>query len=538
MKSLEGNLVDVIRDGIYPARITFNQRILKIEKRAKSYGQYILPGLIDAHIHLESTMLCPSRFVEVVLPHGTIATVSDPHEIANVAGIKGVLYMITDVPALSKLKFTAPSCVPVTPYETSGAVLGVAEVRGLLKHRAIVGLGEVMNYPAVLRKEREIMGKMKAAKREGKAVDGHAPSLSGWELRRYVGTGPNTDHESTSYSEGREKLEAGMKLMLRQGSAEKNFRELIRLAEEFPRDCFLVSDDRHVGDLIEGHVDSLLRDAVGMGLDPLTAVRCCTSNPAKHYGLNTGIIEEGAPADFVVVKDLENFEVLEVWINGEKVAKNGKCLVKVKPKRFRLHIKRYKLEEEDFLIRAWGRERRVRVIEIIPGRIFTKAGVEELKCERGIVLPDERKKICYAAVVNRYEKSPISKAFVGGLYVEGAIASSVSHDAHNLVIAGNNARDMKAAAEAIMRVGGIAFSERGKVTNVPLPIAGLMSDERAPSLAKKFRKLHERVWKSGCDLEAPFTQLSFLTLLVVPELKLCDRGLFDSRKFKFVELFV
>jgi len=539
MKSLEGNLVDVALGEVYPARITFDGKIEKIERLGRSRPSFILPGLIDAHLHIESTMLCPSRFCEAVLPHGTVAVVADPHEIANVAGVRGVRYMLEDTPGWSKLAYTAPSCVPATPFETSGAKLGVEEVEELLQHGRVVALGEVMDFPGVLRGDKEIIGKIRAARRLGKPVDGHAPGLRGKELGRYIAAGITTDHEVMSPEEGREKLSGGMKLMLRHGSTSRDLPALVGLAREFPNDCFLVSDDKHVGELVkEGHVDALLREAVGLGLDPLLAVRCCTLNPARHYGLETGILEEGRPADFVVVGDLKGFGVLEVWVNGRKLVKRGEGLARVRPKRFPPGIERYELTEGDFSVKGRGKRVRVRVIEVFPGQILTRAGVEELRVERGVVLPDERRRIAYLAVVNRYRRAPVARAFAKGLFLDGAIASSVAHDSHNLVVAGSSARDMCGAVKAVMPTGGLALSRRGKIHLVPLPIAGLMSGLKVGVLTSRLERLHRLVEEAGCELPSPFMQLSFLTLLVIPELRLSDRGLFDSKKFEFVDLSV
>lgn len=538
METIQGNLVDVLREEIYPARISFDEKILEIERQEKSYSRYILPGLIDAHLHIESTMLCPSRFCEAVIPHGTVATVSDPHEIANVAGERGVLYMLEDTPEWSKIRYTAPSCIPATTYETSGARLDADKVGKLLKRREIVGLGEVMDFPGVLQGEKEVMNKIGVAKRVGKAIDGHAPSLSGSDLQKYIDAGIATDHEATSFLEGREKLLKSLKLMIRQGSTARNLRELVGLVEEFPDDCFFVTDDKHVGMLAEGHLDALLREAVELGLDPLLAVKCCTANPARHYGLDTGIIEKGRPADFVIVNDLKKFKVTEVWINGRKVAEEGKCLVKPRPIEFPLCIARYELKRKDFQIRGNGRMERVRTIDILPGQIETRASVEELRVKNNVVLPNKQKEVAWLTCINRYGQAPIAKAFVRGLYVDGAIASSVAHDSHNLVIAGTNDYDMCEAAKAVMRNGGLAFSRSGEVHSVSMPIAGLMSNESATTLAEKIKDLQGLVKEAGCELANPFMQLSFLTLLVVPELKLSDKGLFDSKNFRFVDLFV
>ncbi len=534
---IRGNLVDVVDDEIYPSEIHFGPLIEKIVRTNEKYSNFILPGLVDAHIHIESTMLCPSRFCEATIPHGTVSAICDPHEMANVGGLNGIFYMLRDLPAYSKIRYMAPSSVPSTSFETSGAKLGPKQVESLLRRKEIIGLGEVMNYPAVLSGEKLVMKKIGAAKELGKSIDGHAPMLSGEDLRRYIVAGITTDHETISVDEGREKLKAGMKLMLRQGSTEQNLRNLVKLAKEFPEDCFIVSDDIHVKDLVKGHIDVLLKTAVGLGLDPITAVKCCTINPARHYGLPTGTIEVGRPADFVVVNDLVKFRVRQVWIDGKKMAENGKFLGKVRPRKFPLKIKKYPITEDNFLIKAEGEKVKARVITVLPGQVITKSGIEYLKVKRGIVQPDKRRRVAYLAVVNRYRRAPVAKALVKGLYVDGAMASSVAHDSHNIIVAGNNPTDMCEATRAVMRAGGIKLSKMAKVQGVDLPIAGLMSQEKATKLASSFTKLELANNKNG-NIESQFMQLSFLSLLVLPELRLSDRGLFDSKEFKFVKLFV
>ncbi|NOX71124.1 MAG: adenine deaminase, partial [Candidatus Micrarchaeota archaeon] len=350
MKTIEGNLVDVKKGIVYPAKVYFDKRIRKIEKSPKFYKRFILPGLIDAHIHIESTLLCPSRFAEKVIPHGTVGTISDPHEIANIAGIKGIEYMISDTPKHLKTHYTAPSCVPASPFETSGTTLGSHEIAELLGKRKVLALGEVMNFPAVIAREKDMMKKIAAARRAKKRIDGHAPLLSGEGLKKYVSAGIETDHEVVSYEEGKEKIKAGLKIMIREGSSERNMKDLIGLAREYPVSCFFASDDRLPQDMRKGHMDYLIRRAVELGLDPITAIKCCTINPAKHYGIDTGIIEIGAAADFVVVGDLKKMNVQETWIDGEMIAKDGKYLPDVKPKKFPLLIKNYPLKEDDFII--------------------------------------------------------------------------------------------------------------------------------------------------------------------------------------------
>ncbi|MDD5417666.1 MAG: adenine deaminase [Candidatus Nanoarchaeia archaeon] len=532
-----GNLVDVLKNEIYPAEITYSKNITSIKRSDKKYRNWILPGLIDSHIHIESTMLTPAGFSKAVLPHGTVATVSDPHEIANVSGIKGIEYMIKNTPTGIKIYYTAPSCVPATSFETSGSMIDSKKIENLMKKKKIIALGEVMNYPAVINREKGIMDKIKSAKKYKKKIDGHAPMVSGNNLKKYVSAGITTEHESVSYKEGLEKIKTGVKLMIRNGSSEKNMPELIKLADKYSDDCFFVSDDRSAEDLIKGHMDSHLREAVKLGLSPLKAVKCCTINPAKHYGIDTGIIQTGKRADFVVVNNLKDFKVIEVYINGKKSAEQGRCLIKTKKEKFPLCIKTNNLSRKDFIIKSYGEKAKVRLIEVIPNQIITKESFGEVRVKNNEVIADRKNKICFIAVVNRYKKSKPSLALVKNFYVNGAVASSISHDSHNIVAVGNNACDIIKAVKKVMKNGGLAFAKGKKVFSVPLEIAGLMTNSDIKTLSKKIKQINFLVKKSGCTLSRPFMQLSFLCLLVIPNLKISDRGLFDSKNFKFTELF-
>ncbi|MFA5405817.1 MAG: adenine deaminase [Candidatus Nanoarchaeia archaeon] len=535
MKTIKGNLVDVDKNEIYPVIIKYDTKVRQINRLNEPCDNFILPGLIDAHIHIESTMLTPSRFAEVVIPHGTVATVSDPHEIANVAGVKGVKFMIHDSPREMKLNYTAPSCVPATQFETSGAELDSKKVKQLLKLKQVVALGEVMNYPGVINRDPELMRKIRFARLAGKRVDGHAPMLTGLNLDKYISAGITTEHESTSYKEGLEKLRKGMKLMIRQGFSEHNMPDLIQLARQYPDDCFIVSDDRHAPDLVRGHIDELLRQAVALGLDPLIAVKCCTKNPSIHYGLNTGLIRVGLSADFVVVNDLCHFYVEQVIINGQLVAEKGECLVKFKQHNFPLRINYYPLRRDDFVIKADSDFVNARVIGIIRRQIITKDLTMRLKVKNGLLMPDESKGVSYLAVVNRYKKTSPAMALVKGLWVDGAIASSVSHDSHNIIVTGNDPDDMLKAVRLVMRHGGLAFASGKKSFVVPLEVAGLMTNKPLNKLLDELSTIKKMVRSADCALASPFMQLSFLALLVIPELKLSDKGLFDAKRFCLIK---
>lgn len=528
---LKGNLVNVFTEEIYPVEITFRERIESITEISEELSTYILPGFIDAHIHLESSMLCPSRFAEAVIPHGTTCVVSDPHEIANVMGKEGIAYMIKDTGVL-KVHYTAPSCVPATPFETSGAVLKAEDLEELLDH-GLLGLGEVMNYPGVISGDEPVLKKIETAKRLKRHIDGHAPGLSGIDLQKYSGHGITTDHECTSLKEAEERQRLGMKIMIREGTASKNMRDLLGLNYER---CFLVSDDLHPTDIQKGHIDLLLRKAVSYGVDPFKAVKMVTLNPAEHYGLNTGIVPGGA-ADIVVVDDLSHFSVKEVFIDGELVAKNGNPLFSVTPVEVKSTFEVGSKAPEDFGIRAESESVRVRVITVVEGQIYTKAGEAALQCENGFVLPDIQQDILKLVVVERYGHNHVGRAFVKGFQLKGgALASSVAHDSHNIIAVGTSDAYIADSVNAVIDMSGGIVACGKKRVSLELPVAGLMSLEPVSVVSEKYERVEEYARDLGCALENSFMQLSFLALLVIPELKLSDKGLFDSQKFQFVDV--
>jgi adenine deaminase len=533
---IEGNLVDVLKEEIYPARIVFDKKITKVERTRKNYENYILPGFIDSHIHIESSMLCPSRFSEVVIPFGTTSVISDPHEIANVLGIKGIEYTISDSRSTPlKIYFTAPSCVPATKFETSGGKIGVKEIERLLRRKEIVALGEVMNFPGVIRGDEELLKKIEAAKTHRKPIDGHCPKLSGDSLKKYVSTGISTDHESTTYEEAKEKAKLGMKIMIREGSSSKDMRNLIGIAKNF--ESFFVTDDLHPNDLMKGHMDRILRRAIRLGLDPIKAIKAVTLNPSLHYNLNSGSISLGKDSDILEVSDLRDFEVKRVFINGKLVAKDGKALFKAKPKEIGTTFKVRKTRERDFVIKGKRRKETVKVIGAKDKSLITKELEAELEVRDGQIISDVKKDILKISVVERYGHNRMSKGFVRGFGLKrGAIASSVSHDSHNIIVVGCNNKSIAKAVNTIIRMKGGLVAVDGKSVKLELPIAGLMSTEDAKVISKKLNRLNEFTKGLGCNLHSPFGTLSFLSLLVIPELKISDRGLFDSRNFEFVKV--
>ncbi|KAF5088921.1 adenine deaminase [Methanobacterium aggregans] len=534
---IKGNMLNVFTEEIYPAELKVKNGIITCVKPVKkSFDNIIIPGLIDAHIHIESSMLTPSRFAETVVPHGTTAVVSDPHEIANTMGLDGIQYMMDDAANVPlKTYFTAPSCVPATSFETSGAIIGPEEVEKLLKMDGIVALGEMMNFPGVLNEDPHVLGKIDAAKRFKKPVDGHAPLLSGSELCKYVSSGISTEHECTEIGEALEKKRLGMKLMLREGSSAKNLKDLFTAGGEF-----IVSDDKHPEDLQMGHVDVMIRNAVEYGVDPVEAVKMVTLNPSNHYGLNSGSISHGKPADLVFVDDLENFKVERVFINGELVAEEGKPLFKVKPLDIKGTFNFKPKTAQDFQVKSIQNnvKETVRVIEVLEGQLLTLESEAILNAPKGSIEADVTNDILKIAVVERYGHNRISNAFVKGFDLKkGAIASSVAHDSHNIVVVGTTSHDMAEAVNKLLKInGGIVATADGEFSVLNLPIAGLMSKSPVDEVADKLNELHGFVRNMGSKLKSPFMTMSFMALLVIPKLKISDQGLFNVETFEFVDV--
>ncbi|MBI5420182.1 MAG: adenine deaminase [Deltaproteobacteria bacterium] len=538
-RPIEGNIVDVVAGEIFPGRIHHENGIItRVERLSATSSGYLLPGLIDAHIHVDSSLLCPSRFAEAVVPHGTTAVVTDPHEIANVLGMDGIGYMRRDASGVPlRVFFTAPSCVPATPFETSGASLGPREISSLLEEEDVVALGEVMNYQGAIARNPDVMAKIGAAGRAGKPIDGHAPGLCGERLKEYVRLGISTDHESTSCDEALEKHALGMRIMVRQGSAAKNLAALAPFARE--HDFFLVSDDKLASDLLSGHMDGTLAEAVAQGIDPLHAVRAATIRPADHYRLPLGAIAAGRMADIVRVTDLSAFSVEEVYIAGKLAAKHGAPAFAPHPAPMAGTIAIRPRSPQDFAVPApaGGSTFRARVIRVIRDEIVTGSDIAALRVEGGRILPDPERDILLIAVVNRYKEAPTACGFVSGFGLPaGAIASTVAHDSHNIIAVGASPDDMAEAVNTLIRKsGGLCLSAGGRSDALPLPIAGLMSADPPRDVDRRHALLHARARELGCALDRPFMTLSFLSLLVIPKLKIGDRGLFDVDSFRFVQ---
>ena len=539
MTVIEGNLVDPVKREIYPALLEIEDGIISDIKLAEKVtaGRYIIPGFVDAHIHIESSMVVPAEFARLAVQHGTIATVSDPHEIANVCGIEGVEYMIENsrlVPM--KFHFGAPSCVPATDFETSGARLDFEEVEQLLDREDILYLSEMMNWPAVLNDDPAVYAKLNAAKKRGKPIDGHAPGLMGERAKKYASAGITTDHECFTYEEGLDKIRCGMMIAIREGSAAKNFQSLIPLLGEFPDRIMFCSDDKHPDDLLEGHINQLAARAVAQGFDLFDVLSACSVNTIRHYNLPVGMLQKGDRADFAIVSDLEQFHVSETWIDGECVY-NGSVQFSNPEAAPINHFTKSEVKNQDFEIRTdHDGLLEVPVIVALDGELITEKHVETLQADQGLILPDPDRDILKIALINRYKKSPVSVGFIKNFgLTAGAIASSVAHDSHNIIAVGTDDESLRRVVQLIMdHEGGIAVASPDGDEILPLPVGGIMSSEPAEQVAEKYKHLTERAKAMGSKLQAPFMTISFMGLLVIPSLKMSDLGLFDGETFQFV----
>jgi len=544
---IRAQLVDLHQRRIFPAEVSVEDgciaSIQPIEKVPASAG-FLVPGFVDAHVHIESSMLPPVEFARLAVIHGTVATVSDPHEIANVLGVKGVQYMLDEARKTPfRFCFGAPSCVPATNFETAGANVDAKAVEQLLNQPDIGYLSEMMNFPGVLHQDPEVLAKLAAAKRLNKPVDGHAPGLRGKDAQRYFSAGISTDHECFTYEEGLEKAQLGVKILIREGSAARNFEALWPLLQDFPPQIMFCSDDKHPDDLIQGHINQLATRAVAKGCDVMDVLRAACLHPVEHYRLPVGLLRDGDPADFILVEDLIDFKVKETWLAGECVAHNGQPLlprqVTEKPNRFLALPK----TAADFKLKANGNQGKVRVIQALDGEIVTDEIFEEVRVHNGHLEAMPQKDLLKIVVVNRYEKhaSP-AVGFVRGFGLKkGALASSVAHDSHNIVAVGTDDDAICAAVNAIIEAkGGIsATNGSGNTQILPLPIAGLMSSEDGYVLARQYATIDSWVKRElGCQFRAPFMVLSFLALPVIPALKITDKGLFNACKFEFVRVSV
>lgn len=537
--SITANLVDVHQKRIFPAVITVaDNKIVSIKETGElpSSAGWLLPGFTDAHVHIESSMLVPSEFARLAVVHGTVATVSDPHEIANVCGMEGVEFMIENGNTVPfKFNFGAPSCVPATTFETAGAVLDAKDIEQLLQRPEIKYLSEMMNFPGVLQQDPEVMKKIASAYRSGKPVDGHAPGLRGKAAKYYIESGISTDHECFTKEEALEKLSYGMKIIIREGSAAKNFEALIDLLHDHSDMIMFCSDDKHPDSLVLGHINQLCARAIAKGIDLFKILNAACVNPVLHYKLDVGLLREGDPADFILVKDLEKFEVLKTYIDGELVAENGKSKIETRRSGIINNFSCDKKEAGDFEI-AWKNEKEIPVIEALDGQLITNRLSLAPKTEDGKIVSDTERDILKIVVVNRYNNAPVAKAFITNFGLkEGSLASTVAHDSHNIVAVGTNDESICKAVNLLIDArGGVSLVKHNMQLVVPLPVAGLMSNEDGYKVAEQYSHIDRASKDAGSALASPFMTLSFMALLVIPHLKLSDLGLFNGDKFEFV----
>lgn len=547
--TIQGNIVDVIHQQIFAGEIIVtNGKIQSITPKPDlKVTNYILPGFIDSHVHVESSMLVPSEFAKLAVVHGTVATISDPHEIANVCGMKGVEFMIDNGKQVNfKFNFGAPSCVPATTFETAGAVLDSNDVKTLLAKDEIIYLSEMMNFPGVLFKDEEVMKKLQAAIDAGKPIDGHAPGLRGEKAKQYIEASGNngviisTDHECFTKEEALDKLKYGMKIIIREGSAAKNFEALIDLLHDYEDKIMFCSDDKHPDSLAIGHINQLCARAVAKGVDIFKILKAACLNPVIHYKMKVGLLRVGDDADFVVAQDLKNFQILQTYINGIKVAENGKSFIQsvtVQPiNQFNCHL--INAAQLKVLTNEYPHvDNKIYVIEALDGQLITNKLLLQGLQQNNEWVSDVTSDILKMVVVNRYSNAPIAKCFIKNFGLKhGALASSVAHDSHNIVAVGCDDESLAKAINLVIKEkGGVSAVSHTKEMVVGLPVAGLMSAEDGYKVANDYTNIDIMTKTDlGSTLAAPFMTLSFMALLVIPYLKLSDKGLFDGEKFEFV----
>lgn len=543
---MKANHINIFEKTIQEVEITIeNKRISDILVTGKENPAlpYILPGFVDAHVHIESSMLTPAQFAKLAVVHGTVATVSDPHEIANVMGVQGVEYMVEDGKRVPfKFCFGAPSCVPATIFETAGAVVDPEDVRKLLASNDIGYLAEVMNFPGVLNNDPDMIAKINWAKKFNKPVDGHAPGLRGEAAKQYADHGISTDHECFTYDEAKEKIGYGVKILIREGSAARNFDALIPLLAEFPEKIMFCSDDKHPDNLVEGHINILVKRALALGHDIWNILLAACLNPVEHYHLSVGQLRVQDAADFIVIDNMTDFNILQTYLDGELVAENGKSLL---PDLRSPHINHFNCTAKiptDFAVPVSPvQDQKIKVIEALEGQLITQLLIENLKSDNGFIVSDTDQDILKIAVVNRYQNAAPAVAFIKNFGLkEGAIASTVAHDSHNIIVVGCDDKSICEAVNLLIEEkGGVSAVGRGETHRLALPIAGLMSDLDGYEVAASYTLIDRFVkTKLKSTLKSPYMTLSFMALLVIPYIKLSDRGLFDGEKFEFVPMLV
>jgi adenine deaminase len=537
---LKAQFVDISNRKIYPVLLSLsNSKIQDIEPIAPEAGlPFLMPGFIDAHVHVESSMLVPSEFARLAVVHGTVATISDPHEIANVCGMAGVDYMIENGKQVPfKFYFGAPSCVPATPFETAGGEINVANIEELMSRPEIHYLAEMMNWPGAVNQDPVVMEKIRIAQKHGKPIDGHAPGLKGELAEKYVKAGPSTDHECFTYAEALGKIKLGMKIAIREGSAAKNFEALIDLMDDYSDMLFFCSDDKHPDSLAVSHINELAARAIAKGKDLFDVLKVACLNPISHYSMEVGQLRKDDPADFILVKDLEKFEVIATYINGDKVAEKGKTLITRVENKLINNFNTSLKKPTDFQIPAKGSK--VRVIEALDGQLITPEISGKILIKDGLAESNPEEDILKITVVNRYEDAPPAVAFIKNFgLISGAIASSVGHDSHNIIAVGVDDESICRAVNLIVAAkGGVSAVFEGKEEILPLPVGGIMSAENGYEVAKAYSRIDRISKEMGSTLSSPFMTLSFMGLLVIPDLKLSDKGLFNGQQFEFTDVF-
>jgi adenine deaminase len=538
--NLHANLVDLHQTCIYPVRLQVEgQKITRIEKiDPRPNLPYLLPGFIDAHVHVESSMLVPSEFARLAVVHGTVATISDPHEIANVCGMQGVDYMIENGKQVPfHFFFGAPSCVPATHFETAGGEITAKDITTLMARPDIWYLAEMMNWPGTVNRDPLVMEKISLAQQQGKPIDGHAPGLMGELAEKYFSAGPSTDHECFTYAEALGKIKLGTKIAIREGSAAKNFEALIDLIDDYPEQIFFCSDDKHPDNLALGHINELVIRAIAKGKNLFDVLRAACINPILHYALPVGQLREGDPADFILVSDLEKFTVLATYIQGQKVAENGKTQIPRIKNEVINHFNTSVKKPTDFQVPAQSKQ--VRVIEALDGQLITPEGQGEIVIQEGFASSNPEKDILKITVVNRYQDAEPAVAFIKNFGLKsGAIASSVGHDSHNIIAVGVDDESICKAVNLLIEAkGGVSAVDGNREEVLPLPVGGIMSPEDGYEVAAAYTRIDRLAKDMGSTLNSPFMTLSFMALLVIPDLKLSDKGLFDGKNFAFVDVF-
>ena len=539
--SIKGKIVDIFNKKIFDGEIVFeNGKIVSITPITILKDepiQYILPGFVDSHVHIESSMLVPAEFAKLAVIHGTVATISDPHEIANVCGLAGVEFMIENGKTVPfKFNFGAPSCVPATIFETAGAALNSSDVDTLLQKKEIKYLSEMMNFPGVLFNDDEVMKKIASAKKYIKPVDGHAPGLRGADAKKYIDAGISTDHECFTAEEALEKLNYRMKILIREGSAAKNFEALIDLLHEYPERMMFCSDDKHPDSLLEGHINQLCARAVAKGIDIFKILQAACINPVLHYNMEVGLLRIGDDADFIVAENLTEFKIKQTYINGQLVAENGNTLIETKKSGIINQFNCNEKQPADFSILDTG-EKEIFVIEALEGQLITNKLKLAPTIKDGYIVSDPSRDILKIVVVNRYKNAVVAKSFVKNFGIQqGAMASTVAHDSHNIIAVGVDDDSICRAVNLVIKEqGGISAVCKSETKVLGLPVAGLMSNEDGFEVANAYTFIDKMTKHAlGSTLAAPFMTLSFMALLVIPHLKLSDLGLFDGDDFKFI----